>query len=58
MPVSQYLRNFQGRGALTAAFTNEKWKMTIKKTLLRHWQLIPNFFTCQSWYDVKPKSQW
>jgi hypothetical protein len=32
------------RRAFTAAFTSEKRWITIKKSLFRHWPLIPNFF--------------
>jgi hypothetical protein len=38
------LQNLQMRGAFIAAFTSEKRWMTIKKSLSRHCQLIPNFF--------------
>ncbi len=38
------LRNLQMRGAFIAAFTSEKRWMTIKKSLLRNWPLIANFF--------------
>jgi hypothetical protein len=39
------LRNLQRRGAFFAAFTSEKLKMTIKKSLLKNGQMIPNIFT-------------
>jgi hypothetical protein len=38
------LRILQMRGAFIAAFKSEKRWMTIKKSLFRNWQLIPNFF--------------
>jgi hypothetical protein len=43
-PPQQFIRNLQMRGAFIAAFTSEKQLMTIKKSLFRHWPLIPNFF--------------
>ncbi len=58
-PARQSLHTLQRRGAFIAAFTSEKWWMTIKKSLFRNWQLIPIFSSriCQSLYDVKPKAQ-
>ena len=44
MPVRQFLRYLQMRGAFIAAFTSGKRLMTIKKSLFRHWPLIMNFF--------------
>jgi hypothetical protein len=43
-PERQLLRDLQRCGAFIAAFTSEKRWMTIKKSLFRHWPLIPNFF--------------
>jgi hypothetical protein len=42
--VRQFLRNLQTSGAFIAVFTSEKWLMTIKKSLFRHWSLIMIFF--------------
>jgi hypothetical protein len=44
MPLSQSLHNLQRCGAFITAFITEKLKMTIKKSLFRNWQSIPNFF--------------
>ncbi len=44
VPVGQTLRNLQRCGAFIASFTSEKWWLTIKQSLFRNWQLIPNFF--------------
>jgi hypothetical protein len=38
------LGNLQMRGAFIAAFTSQNRWMTIKESLIRNWQLIPNFF--------------
>ncbi len=46
MTVKQFLRSLQTGEAFIVAFifTSEKWLMTIKKSLFRHWPLIMNFF--------------
>ncbi len=52
------LHILQMRRAFIAAFTNEKHRMTIKKSLFRNWPLIPKFFIVHlSLYNVKPKAQ-
>jgi hypothetical protein len=44
MLVRQFLHNLQLRGAFILAFASEKQWTTIKKSLIRHWPLIQNFF--------------
>jgi hypothetical protein len=44
MPVRQFLRNLQTRGAFIAAFTSEKKMDDNQKSLFRQWPLIMNFF--------------
>jgi hypothetical protein len=44
MPVRQFLRILQTRGAFIAAFTSEKTTDDNQKSLFRHWPLIMNFF--------------
>jgi hypothetical protein len=46
MPVRQFSRNLQTRGALVAAFLSEKREMTIKKSLFRHGPFDIEFFHC------------
>ncbi len=51
--------SFQGRRAFIAAFPNENWKMSIKKSSLHNGNWFRNFSLClyQSLYDVKQKAQ-
>ncbi len=51
--------SFQGRRAFIAAFPNENWKMSIKKSSLHNGNWFRNFSSClcQSLYDVKQKAQ-
>jgi hypothetical protein len=44
LPVRQSLRKLKRCGAFIAAFTSEKQKTTIKKSLFQDWLLILNFF--------------
>ena len=42
--IRHALHNLQSCRAFVMTFTSEKWKMTIKNSLFRNWQVIPNFF--------------
>jgi hypothetical protein len=57
MLVRQSLYNLQRCGAFIVAFKSEKLNISIKKSLFRNWQVIPNFFIAHLAILVRCKSK-